>query len=348
MTLITDPAFNGPGTPEKPSAALNTPTLEIDLAARVVALSTVDGAADEITEDATLEPITLGTRVANLIGITVPFAGLIVAIAMLWGWGFSWIHGVLLASLYLVTALGITVGYHRYFTHKSFETPRWMQAIFAILGGMAFEGAVLTWVANHRLHHQHSDRPGDPHSPHEHGEGVMGVVKGFWHAHIGWIFRATDPGNMAKYVPDLAKDRMLRTIGSLWSVWAIAGLILPAVIAGLVTGTWSGAFLGFLWGGLVRVFLVHHVTWSVNSVCHIWGSRPFRSADESRNNPIFGLLAMGEGWHNNHHAFPASARHGLRWWEFDISYWTIRAMKLVGLAWDVNVPSQKRMMAKMA
>jgi stearoyl-CoA desaturase (delta-9 desaturase) len=247
--------------------------------------------------------------------------------------------------MYMISAIGITIGYHRYFTHRAFQTHRAVEAILAIFGSMAFEGPVLKWVANHRCHHKHSDRPGDPHSPHEHGEGVVNMLKGMWHAHVGWIFNP-DPENQAQYVPDLSSDRLLRWISQSWTVWAALGLVLPAFIGGIITLTWQGAVLGFLWGGLARVFLVHHVTWSVNSVCHIWGSRPFRSHDHSRNNFIFGVLALGEGWHNNHHAFPTSARHGLRWWQIDASWWMIKAASWVGLVWDVKVPSEQKQAMK--
>ena len=311
--------------------------------------------------------ITAGVWTVQLLGITLPFLGLAAAIFLLWGWGFSWLHLGLLAGMYFFTAMGITVGYHRLFTHRSFETTPAVKFIFAILGSMAVEGPVLKWVAMHRRHHQHSDDEGDPHSPHHHGSGIRGVLAGMWHAHVGWIFDG-DPGDLSRYVADLLHDRMVRiasktwmlwtalglvlpaVIGGLasgtWLLWAVVGLLLPAALAGLVTMTWTGALLGFVWGGLARVFLVHHVTWSVNSVCHLWGTRPFASRDESRNNPVFGVLALGEGWHNNHHAFPTSARHGLRWWEIDLSYWVIRAMAAVGLAWNVRVPDARAVEAK--
>jgi stearoyl-CoA desaturase (delta-9 desaturase) len=283
----------------------------------------------------------MSTRVANIGGILVPFVGFIVVVALLWGRGFDWLHLCLFLGMYMISAIGITIGYHRYFCHRAFQTNRVVQAMLAIFGSMAFEGPVLKWVATHRCHHKHSDRPGDPHSPHEHGDGVWNMLKGMWHAHVGWIFDA-DPKNLAQYVPDLSGDRLLRVISRSWTVWAALGLVLPAVLGGLITLTWQGAVLGFLWGGLARVFLVHHVTWSVNSVCHIWGSRPYRSHDHSRNNFIFGVLALGEGWHNNHHAFPTSARHGLRWWQIDLSWWMIKAASWVGLVWDIKVPNEQK------
>jgi len=280
----------------------------------------------------------LGVRVVTLLGVTVPFLGLVAAIVLLWGWGFSWVHLGLLLGMYLFTALGVTVGYHRLFTHRSFETTRPVKFALAVMGSMAVEGPVLKWVAMHRRHHQHSDGTDDPHSPHHRGEGLRGLVAGAWHAHVGWVFDR-DPDDLLRYVGDLAPDRVLRSVSRTWMLWSAFGLLLPAALGGLLTGSWTGALLGFIWGGLARVFLVHHVTWSINSVCHLWGSRPFRSHDESRNNPVFGFIGLGEGWHNNHHAFPTSARHGLRWWEFDASYWVIRGLEVVGLAWKVKVPA---------
>jgi stearoyl-CoA desaturase (Delta-9 desaturase) len=290
-------------------------------------------------------PISIGVRLVTLFGVIVPFVGLAAAVFLVWGWGFSWVHLGLLIGMYVATALGVTVGFHRLFTHRSFETNAVVKFIFAALGSMAMEGPVLKWVAMHRRHHQHSDGADDPHSPHHHGEGLRGVLAGFWHAHVGWIFDP-DPADLPRYVGDLAPDRVLRSVSRTWMLWSAAGLLVPALLGGLITMSWKGALLGFIWGGLARVFLVHHVTWSINSVCHLWGTRPFRSHDESRNNAVFGVLGLGEGWHNNHHAFPTSARHGLRWWEFDASYWVIRALERTGLAWKVRVPAAHVLAAK--
>ena len=289
--------------------------------------------------------IDLKARLINLAAVTIPFAGLVLAVALLWGVAFNWIYLALLAGMYFASAAGVSIGYHRYFTHRSFETPRPVAAILAVFGSMAVEGPVLQWVAVHRRHHQHSDDHDDPHSPHTHGGGLRSVLRGFWHAHVGWMFQP-HPRGLARYVKDLRQQRLVRWVSRLFPLWVLLGLLIPAVLGGVFTGTWTGAALGFLWGGLVRIFLVHHVTWSINSVCHIWGTRPFRSHDESRNNPIFGMLALGEGWHNNHHAFPTSARHGLRWWQLDLSYLIICLMARVGLARDVRVPSPERIAAK--
>ncbi|HYO09557.1 MAG TPA: fatty acid desaturase [Tepidisphaeraceae bacterium] len=290
-------------------------------------------------------PASLAVKIVNLLAVLIPFVGLVAAIALHWGLGFGWVPLAILFVMYLLTTVGITVGFHRLFTHRAFETNRAVKFIFGVLGSMAVQGPLFQWVATHRRHHQHSDTEEDPHSPHAAGSGVAGVLKGLWHAHIGWMFRADAP-DLFRYVADLQKDGLLRKVSALFPVWVIAGLLIPALLGGLLTLSWSGALLGFLWGGLARIFLVHHVTWSINSVCHLWGSRPFKSHDESRNNFVFGVLAMGEGWHNNHHAFPTSARHGLRWWEIDVSYWIIRGMEAVRLAYNVKVPSEHMMAIK--
>jgi stearoyl-CoA desaturase (delta-9 desaturase) len=277
-------------------------------------------------------------RLVTAVVIVVPLLGLVAAPFFLWGWGFSWTDLGLLIGMYLVTALGITVGFHRLFVHRSFETYTWVKVIFAALGSMAVQGSMFKWVAYHRRHHQHSDRPDDPHTPHHSGRGVFGVIGGALHAHIGWFFQA-DPPDLGDYIKDLKKSPTLRVVDALFPFWILLGLAIPAVIGGLVKGSWLGVWTGLIWGGLVRIFLVHHVTWSVNSACHLWGWRPYKSEDESRNNIVFGILALGEGWHNAHHAFPTSARHGLSWWQIDVSYYLIRLMSWVGLAWRVRLPS---------
>ncbi|MDZ4828941.1 MAG: fatty acid desaturase [Phycisphaerae bacterium] len=289
----------------------------------------------------------LKLRLVTLMAVVIPFLGFIAAIVLLWGVAFSWTYLILFLAMYTITAMGVTVGYHRLFTHRAFAAPKPVAALLAIAGSMSVQGPILYWVATHRRHHQHSDDDGDPHSPHLHGDTVVGALKGMVHAHVGWLFRS-DHRALSRYIVDLTKDPFVCMLSRLFPLWVAIGLILPAILGGLITMSWMGVLLGFLWGGLARMFFCHHVTWSINSVCHIWGSRPFRSDDESRNNPIFGVLAFGEGWHNNHHAFPTSARHGLRWWQIDMSYWFIRGLELVGLARDVRVPSRERMDAKRA
>ena len=285
------------------------------------------------------------SQLTNLALVLIPFAGLITAVVLLWGVALSWSILVIAGAMYLLTVTGVTIGYHRLFTHRSFKTSRTMTAILAALGSMSAEGPLLNWVADHRRHHQHSDKEGDPHSPQMRGRGLRGAIAGLWHAHVGWLFGAL-PRDRERYVVDLKKDRLLRWMSRLFPLWVLLGLTIPAALGGILTTSWSGAFLGFIWGGLVRIFFVHHVTWSVNSICHMWGTRPFRSHDHSRNNAVLGVLAMGEGWHNNHHAFPTSARHGLRWWEFDGSYALIWGMSKAGLVWDVKTPARERIQAK--
>ncbi len=287
----------------------------------------------------------LAVKLVTLVVILLPLVGLIAAIASVWGWGFTWVELVTLVVMYALTGFGITIGYHRLFTHRSFEAVRPVKFILGALGSMSVEGPLLKWVAVHRQHHHHSDKEHDPHSPHHHGGGVWGVLCGFAHAHLGWMFKADHPG-LFNYVRDLQSDRLVRVVSKLFGLWVLLGLLIPAAIGGLITGSWSGALLGFLWGGLARIFLVHHVTWSVNSVCHMWGGQPYDSKDDSRNNAVCGILALGEGWHNNHHAFPTSARHGLAWWQIDFSYMVIYIMKKMHLAWHVRVPSPDAMARK--
>jgi stearoyl-CoA desaturase (delta-9 desaturase) len=306
----------------------------------ITPLPVADPSAELRPLEAAAERAPLGVRLVVLVVITVPLLGLTAAPFFLWGWGFSWVDFGLLVGMYLLTALGITVGFHRLFTHRSFETYTWVKVVFAALGSMAVQGPMLKWVALHRRHHQHSDTPADPHSPHHHGGGVLGLLRGAWHAHVGWFFDR-DPADLDRYVADLRKSPALRVASGLFLAWVALGLVIPAVLGGVVSLTWAGVWTGLIWGGLVRVFLVHHVTWSVNSACHLWGRRPFQSDDLSRDNAVFGVLALGEGWHNTHHAFPTSARHGLRWWQVDASYWVIRGLALLRLAWDVRVPGKE-------
>jgi stearoyl-CoA desaturase (delta-9 desaturase) len=320
-------------------------TLEQSTATQLIATPDISTAA--ALPVVRYEPASFLERAVTMAGVTLPLAGLVAAIAMLWGRGFSWVDLGLLIGMYVATAIGITVGYHRLFTHKSFETVPLIKFLLAVLGSMALEGPMLKWVAMHRRHHQHSDDVDDPHSPHHHGGGLKGLVLGFWHAHVGWIF-TKDPSDLSKYVGDLVRDRVLRLISNTWFLWAAVGLLLPALLGGLITRSWTGVLCGFLWGGLARIFLVHHITWSINSVCHLWGTRPFDSHDQSRNNLVFGVLGFGEGWHNNHHAFPTSARHGLFWWQIDFSYYIIRGLEFLRLAWKVRVPDPTRLAAKLA
>ncbi len=296
--------------------------------------------------DTSASSTVLKLKLVNLIAVTTPFIGFVVAMVLLWGVAFDWVYLAIFGFMYLISSVGITIGYHRYFTHRSFKTSKPMVAILAALGSMAVEGPVLQWVADHRRHHQHSDEDGDPHSPHLHGAGIWSSIRGMWHAHLGWMLNPQPKGSM-RYIGDLRKDKLVRKMSKQFPTWVLVGLLIPAVLGGLLTWSWMGVLLGFIWGGLVRIFFVHHVTWSINSVCHIWGQQPFDTHDYSRNNVLMGVFALGEGWHNNHHAFQSSARHGLRWWELDLSYTIILAMSKIGLVYDVKVPSKERITAKL-
>ena len=287
----------------------------------------------------------LAQRVTMFLSVVGPFVGFIGAVVLLWGRGVGPADLAAMALMYCVAGYGVTIGFHRLLTHKSFETFRLVRILLAVFGSIGAQGAVIRWCATHRRHHQASDREGDPHSPHHHGDSPAGMLRGLWHAHVGWCFDA-DPADTARSVPDLLADKAMVRVDQLYFFWVFIGLLIPAALVGLWTGSWWGALSGMLWGGLGRIFLMQHVTWSVNSVCHVWGSRPFRSGDHSANNPIVAVLALGEGWHNNHHAFPTSARHGLFWWQFDSSYVLIRVMEKVGLAWSVRVPNEAALATK--
>jgi len=213
---------------------------------------------------------------------------------------------------------------------------------------MAFEGPLLSWVARHRLHHQHSDGPGDPHSPHGHGGGIRGAVAGLWYAHMGWLFHESGTSEHARYARDLHEDRGMRFIHSTFGLWVTVGILMPAALGYLLEPTLAGAAKAALWGGPVRIFALHHVTWSINSVCHFFGTRRFAVDDHSTNVFWLSLLSFGESWHHNHHTFPRSARHGLRWWEVDPTGWLIRGMRRVRLAWNVVEISPERQRQKLA
>ncbi len=280
---------------------------------------------------------------ANLGAVVVPFAATIAAIVLLWNSLVSPADLVIAAVLYLLTAAGITVGFHRLLTHRSFQTSKPLEYTFAILGTMAVQGPVISWVADHRKHHAHTDEEGDPHSPHVgHDGGVRGVLAGLWHAHSGWLMSTQGRADWKRYAPDLYEDRGMRTISRRFVLLILASLAIPALAGYIISGTLLGAFTGLLWGGLVRIFFVHHVTWSVNSVCHFLGSRRFDTDDHSTNVFWLALPSLGESWHHNHHAFPRSAVHGLKKWEPDPSALIITAMEKMGLARNVVRISPER------
>ncbi len=275
-------------------------------------------------------------KLVNLIGIGLPFVGLAFAIQLLWGHGVGPAELGIMVVGYLLTGVGITVGYHRLFTHRSFETYRFVRYTFAVLGQMAVEGDVVTWVADHRKHHQFSDQEGDPHSPHAgYGSGPLEALKGLWHAHTGWMFSAAGRADRARYAKDLVQDRGLRVIARLFVPMVLFSLLVPGLVGWALIGGWYGFLAGFVWGGAVRIFLLHHVTFSINSICHFVGRRRFASNDESRNVWWLSWISFGESWHNNHHAFPTSAFHGLRKLELDPGGIVIWTLEKCGLAWRV-------------
>jgi stearoyl-CoA desaturase (Delta-9 desaturase) len=288
--------------------------------------------------------VTRVERTANLAGVVVPFIGTLLAIVMLWNRAVDWRDLLVLAVMYMVTAVGITVGFHRLLTHRAFASYPWVERTFAVLGSLSVQGSVMDWVADHRKHHAHTDREGDPHSPHiGHGSGLSGL----WHAHVGWLLETQGQADWQKYAAELYEDPAMRMIGRRFPQLALLSLLIPTVAGwALHDFTAAGALRGLVWGGLVRIFFVHHVTWSVNSVCHFFGSRRFDIDDHSTNVGWLAVLSLGESWHHNHHAFPRSAYHGLRWWEIDPSGLIIAGMQKVGLAWNVVRISPERQQAR--
>jgi stearoyl-CoA desaturase (delta-9 desaturase) len=241
--------------------------------------------------------------------------------------------------MYVLCAFGTTIGFHRYFTHRGFEARAPIKALLAILGCMTMQGPVTQWVTDHRKHHALSDQPGDPHSPHVgYGDGAWGALRGFVHAHVGWMFSNLGMEQGREYGRDLYDDRVVRTIDRLYLLWVVLTLGIPFAIGYAVGGTWGAGVEGLVWGGLIRIAAYQHATFSVNSICHMFGRQDYRSRDEARNNWIVALLVFGEGWHNNHHAFPVSARHGLHRWQLDISWWVIRGLEKLRLVSNVKVP----------
>jgi stearoyl-CoA desaturase (delta-9 desaturase) len=292
--------------------------------------------------------ITRGSRAMALIFVIIlPTVATILAVALLFLDAVSWTDIVIFAGMYLATAIGITVGYHRLFTHRSFETFRPVRYLLALLGGMAAEGAPIIWASQHRRHHAFPDKEGDPHSPHVgRAPGLSGALKSLWHSHYGHVFQQVSCIEPERYAPDLAQERFLRTFERCAAVPALAGFLLPAGIGYLATGTWGGAGTALLWGGFVRLFVATHATGAVNSLCHYVGTRPFELDDSSRNVWWLAPITLGESWHNGHHAFPTSARHGLRRWEIDPSWLIILTMEKVGLAWNVVRISPERQAQK--
>ena len=285
-----------------------------------------------------IEPVRNETRDRVITGtITVlPFAALGIAVWQAWNDLMHWHDVVVFLILYLSTGFGVTVGFHRLFTHRSFKTSAPVRAVLAALGSVAIEGNVISWVADHRKHHAFSDQEGDPHSPHvDHGVGWRGALRGLWHAHWGWLFIHTQRGARKRYAPDLLKDPVVSFVDRTFIFWALAGFVAAFGLGMALGGSVEAGLTGLLWGGGVRLLVLHHMTYSINSLCHFFGSRRFPTDDHSRNLLWLSIPTFGEAWHNNHHAFPTSAAHGLRWWEVDPSALLIRAMEKLGLVWDV-------------
>jgi stearoyl-CoA desaturase (delta-9 desaturase) len=288
--------------------------------------------ADDVQpiENETLNRTLTGTITA------VPFIALLVVAWQLWTDLLFWSDLIVFAIMYVSTGLGITVGFHRLFTHRAFKTKKGVRATLAILGSAAIEGPIISWVADHRKHHAFADLPGDPHSPHvDHGNGLRGALRGLLHAHVGWLFIHTQRGRHERYAPDLMADPTIRWVNKWFFAWAIGGLLAAFALGWLIGGTLHTALTGLLWGGAVRMLVLHHVTYSINSLCHFFGRRSFETRDESRNLAWLSLLSFGEAWHNNHHAFPTSAVHGFRRWQLDSSAAVIWVLEKTGLAWDV-------------
>ncbi len=267
--------------------------------------------------------------------VVVPALALASAVPFAWGWGLGWVDVGLALFFYTATCLGVTAGFHRYFTHGAFTANRGLRIALAVTGSMAMQGPVVDWVADHRRHHAYADRDGDPHSPWRFGTSAGALAKGFWHAHLGWLFDR-EKTNAARFAPDLLADDDIRRVDRLFPVLTVVTLLSPAVIGGLVTWSWWGALTAFFWAGLVRVAVLHHVTWSVNSICHMIGDRPFTARDKSANFWPLAIASMGESWHNSHHADPTCARHGVRRGQVDITARLIWAFEKLGWATKVR------------
>lgn len=293
------------------------------------------------------EPVTAGRRspvehVLVMAFMVLPLLAVAAAVPVAWGWGLGWADVAIGVALYAVSGLGITIGYHRHFTHSSFKARRGLRIALAVAGSLAMQGGVISWVADHRRHHAFSDKQGDPHSPWLHGTGGTGLIKGFWHSHMGWLLDR-EQTNARRYAPDLLADPDLRRISDNFLWFAAAGVVLPGLLGGLLTWSWAGVLSGLFWAGLVRIALLHHATWSINSICHIWGDRPFAARDRSANVWWLAIASFGESWHNLHHADPTCARHGVRRGQIDISARLIGLFEKLGWAHSVRWPTARRL-----
>jgi stearoyl-CoA desaturase (delta-9 desaturase) len=279
------------------------------------------------------------SQVVTLVAVLVPPIGLFSAMGIFWGVAFRWTDLVLFVVFYVACGFGTTVGYHRLFTHRSFEAGPVVRAVFAILGSMTLQGPVTQWVTDHRKHHARSDQEGDPHSPHLHGPGLLPAIGGLFHAHVGWLFSTKGMERGRLYGQDLYEDRVVQTVDKLYLLWVALSFGLPFLIGAAIGGSWAAGTEALVWAGLLRVLAYEHATFAVNSICHTFGRRTYETRDRSRNNWVVASLTFGEGWHNNHHAFPRSARHGLGRLQVDVSYWLIRALERCHLARAVRLPT---------
>ncbi len=279
--------------------------------------------------------------------VIAPFLAVLAAVPVAWGWGLSWHDIVLFFAFYIVSGLGVTMGFHRLFTHGSFKARRGLKIALALAGSASVQGPIIRWVADHRRHHAFSDREGDPHSPWRYGETTAAVAKGLWHAHTGWLFDR-EKTNKARFAPDLVKDKDVSAIHKYFPLVLLATLGLPALVGGLWAWSWTGALSALFWAGFIRIFVLHHVTWSVNSICHTIGERPFVARDKSANFWPLAIPSFGESWHNSHHADPTSARHGLLRGQLDSTARTIWFAEKLGWAYDVRWPSPERIQSKLA
>ena len=288
------------------------------------------------------EPKKSWEQTALVLFVVLPFAAVLASGVVLWGHGIGWTDVLISYGMLVVAGHGITIGFHRYFTHGSFKAKRPLRIALAVAGSLAIEGPVVRWVADHRRHHAFSDRPGDPHSPHEYGEGFRAMLKGLWHAHLGWLF---DPEqtSLEKYAPDLLDDPDIVKVHRMFPALVAVSLLLPAALGFAFTGTLAGTLTAFFWGSLVRVFVLHHVTWSINSLCHTFGNRPFKTRDKSTNFWPLAIISMGESWHNLHHADPTAARHGVDRGQLDSTARLIWLFEKAGWAYDVRWPSRERL-----
>ena len=294
-------------------------------------------------------PLSRGAQIILWTFVVVPFLALVAAVPVAWGWGLSWIDVAIALVMYLVSGLGVTLGFHRYLTHGSFKAKRWLRVTLAVAGSLAIEGSPTQWVADHRRHHQFSDLEGDPHSPWRYGATLRGLTKGMLYAHVGWLFHR-ELSNRQRFAPDLVADKYIRRVDALFPLLVTLSAVTPAIAGGLLSWSWQGALTAFFWGGLVRIALLHHVTWSINSVCHVVGERPFevREGDKATNFWPLAILSMGESWHNLHHADPTCARHGALRGQVDSSARLIWVFEKFGWVSNVRWPKADRLADKLA